>query len=54
MAPEENDVPTPESMPAVRCEPGAAADEMDAHRRKPIPAIGETDEREEAGYGYGV
>lgn len=54
MAHEENDAPTPESMPVVRREPGAAADQMDGQRGKPIPAIVEADEREEAGYGYGV
>ena len=50
----ENDVPTSESMPVVRCDPSAAADGIDERRLTSAPAIVEVDEREEAGYGYGV
>lgn len=51
---EEHDVPTSESMPVVGCEPAAAADGIDERRMTSAPAIAEVDEREEAGYGYGV
>lgn len=54
MVPEENDVPTPESMSVAPCEPRAAADGIDERRTPPVPAVVEADEREEAGYGYGV
>lgn len=54
MVSEEHDVPTSESMPVVGCEPAAAADGIDERRMTSAPAIAEVDEREEAGYGYGV
>ena len=44
-------LPTTESMPVVRCGRRAVADGMDEQQTKPVPAIFEADEREEAGYG---
>jgi hypothetical protein len=39
---------------AVRSDPGVLAAKATDHRNTPVPAVLDPEDREEAGYGYGV